>query len=95
MILRRAIRQFSSTCWEMEEGTNFVREAVVSGNKRLTSKWWRTVGARLAAKAVYSVRHGYADRADADVLRELTRGLIGRYGETLTVDQVRAEMAHA
>jgi hypothetical protein len=53
------------------------------------------VGASLAAKAVYAARHGDADLADIDVLRELTRGLIAHYGETLSAEQVRAEMARA
>jgi hypothetical protein len=51
-----------------------------------------TVGAGLAA---YAARHGDADMADVDVLRELTRGLMARYGATLSAEQVLAEMARA
>ena len=55
-----------------------------------------TVGVQLAARAVYAARHGDADAALAgeehDVLREMTRDLIRRYGQDLTVQQLRREM---
>lgn len=51
------------------------------------------IGASLAAKAVYAARYGDANMAAPDSLRAITRSLIARYGEMLSVEQVLAEMA--
>jgi hypothetical protein len=55
-----------------------------------------TIGVQLAARAVYAARHGDADAALAgaghDVLREITRDLIRRYGQQMDAAAVLREM---
>jgi hypothetical protein len=53
-----------------------------------------TVGFALAADAIYAARHGVftpGDRVGSE-WREIARDLKNRYGESLTVDEVRKEM---
>lgn len=54
------------------------------------------VGYTLAADMVFAARHGSIKRGDdhgGDEWRTIARNLKSRYGETLTVDQVRHEMS--
>lgn len=53
-----------------------------------------SIGFSLAARMVYASRHGACEDEDCgtDEWREIARDLKRRYGENLTVDEVRAEM---
>jgi len=52
-----------------------------------------TIGTTLAAAAVYAARHGRCEPEDrGDDWRAIVRDLQARYGENLTVDEVRREM---
>lgn len=53
-----------------------------------------SVGFTLAAAAVYAARYGKceADDHSTDEWREIARNLKADYGETLSADEVRAEM---
>ena len=52
------------------------------------------VGFTLAASAVYAARHGLCENEQrrTDEWSDIARDLKSRYGETLTTDEVRAEM---
>ncbi len=52
------------------------------------------VGFTLAAAAVYAARYGIceAEHKSTDECKRIARDLRGRYGETLTTDEVRKEM---
>lgn len=52
------------------------------------------VGFALAAAAVFAARHGTCEPVDhsTDEFRQIARDLKARFGETLTTDEVRAEM---
>jgi hypothetical protein len=58
-----------------------------------------SVGFTLAAQAVYAARHGNypgpneSDGTDIDEWRTIARNLKQKYGESLTVDEVRHEMS--
>ena len=55
-----------------------------------------TIGFTLAADMVYAARHDIINRADAhggDEWKNIARNLKSRYGENLTVDEVRHEMS--
>ncbi len=59
-----------------------------------------TVGFTLAAQAVYAAKHGdypgpnESDGTDIKDWREIARDLKQKYGENLTVAEVRLEMSH-
>jgi MOSC domain-containing protein YiiM len=56
-----------------------------------------TIGFTLAAKAVYASRHGMFDanvhNYNQDEYRQIAVSLTSKYGENLTVEEVRFEMA--
>ena len=55
-----------------------------------------TIGFTLAADMIYAARHGRIKRSEAhgsDEWKTIARNLKSRYGENLTVDNVRAEMS--
>jgi rubrerythrin len=56
-----------------------------------------SIGFTLAAQAVYAARHGIfdanAEDHDQDEYRAIATGLKSKYGEVMTVDEVRFEMA--
>ncbi len=55
-----------------------------------------TIGFTLAADMVYAARHEIIHRSEAhdtDEWRTIARNLKSRYGENLTVEQVRSEIA--
>lgn len=54
------------------------------------------VGFSLAASAVYAARFGSCEPSDhgSEAWREIARDLKSRYGETLSVQEVRTEMEH-
>lgn len=55
-----------------------------------------TIGFTLAADMVFAARHEVTNRAEAhgsDEWRTIARNLKARYGENLTVEQVRHEMS--
>ncbi len=57
-----------------------------------------TIGWTLAADMVFAARHDVINRAEAhggDEWRTIARNLKSRYGENLTVNQVRHEMSPA
>jgi len=53
------------------------------------------IGFSLAASAVYAARFGSCEAQDrgTDEWRKIARDLKSRYGESLSVDEVRAEMS--
>ena len=55
-----------------------------------------TIGFTLAADMVFAARHEVINRADAhgeDEWRNIARNLKSKYGENLTVNEVRHEMS--
>lgn len=64
--------------------------------KLLTENPNTTIGFTLAADMVYAVRHGRINRSETrggDEWRSIARNLKSRYGENLSVDEVRHEMS--
>ncbi len=64
--------------------------------KMLTENPNTTIGFTLAADMVFAARHDIIHRADdhgTDEWRTIARNLKSRYGENLTVDDVRHEMS--
>ena len=64
--------------------------------KMLTDNPDTTIGFTLAADMIYAARHGIIKRNEAhgsDEWKTIARNLKSRYGENLTVDDVRAEMS--
>lgn len=65
-------------------------QKILSGNPDTT------IGFTLAADMIYAARHGMIKRSEAhgsDEWKTIARNLKSRYGENLTVDDVRAEMS--
>ncbi len=55
-----------------------------------------TIGFTLAADMIFAARHNVINRAEAhgsDEWRTIARNLKSRYGENLSVEQVRSEMS--
>ena len=55
-----------------------------------------TIGFTMAADMIFAARHDFINRADdrgGDEWKNIARNLKSKYGEVLTVDEVRAEMS--
>ena len=66
--------------------------------KMLTENPGTAIGFTLAADIIYAARHGAIKRSEArggDEWKTIARNLKSRYGENLTVDEVRSEMSPA
>jgi len=67
-------------------------QKILSGNPDTT------IGFTLAADMIYAARHGMIKRSEAhgsDEWKTIARNLKARYGESLSVDEVRSEMSPA
>lgn len=66
-------------------------------NRLLNENPNASVGFTLAAHAVYAAKHGTCDgdERNSTECQNIARALRGKYGETLTPDEVRAEMSAA